>query len=70
MISEQVRQGIRFACIKENTTIAGASRESGVSKSSIYRFMSGKHDIAMLKLDKYCRLGLNRTLKEILELGE
>jgi len=70
MISEQVRRGIKIACINENTSIIGASRQSGVSKSSIYRFMAGSSDIQITKLDKYCRLGLNRTLNEILELGK
>lgn len=70
MISDQVRRGIKIACINEDTTIIAASKASGVSKSSIYRFMGGKNDIALLKLDKFFRLGLNRSFSEILELGQ
>ena len=70
MICDQVRKGIKISCINENTTVVGASIQSGVPKSSIYRFMQGKNDINIVKLDKFCRLGLNRTLMQVLELGK
>ena len=70
MISDQIRRGIKIACIKEDVTILEASELSGVPKSAIYRFTRGKNDIFMLKLDKFCRLGLNHTLMEILGLGK
>ena len=70
MIADQVRRGIKIACINENTSIVAACKEANVSKSSIYRFMGGKNDIQMLKLDRFFRLGLNRTFMEVLELGK
>ena len=70
MICDQVRKGIKISCINENTTVVAASVQSGVPKSSIYRFMQGKNDINIVKLDKFCRLGLNRTLMQVLELGK
>ena len=70
MISNQVRKGIKIACINEDTNIVDASEQSGVPKSAIYRFMQGKNDINIVKLDKFCRLGLNRTLMQVLELGK
>lgn len=70
MIIRQLRIGIKIACINEETSIVKACEASGVPKSSIYRFMSGTNDIYMTKLDKFCRLGLNRTLMQVLELGK
>jgi len=70
MLADQVRVGIKIACIRENTSVVKASKQAGVSKSAIYRFMGGNHDITMAKLDKFCRLGLNRTLAEVLQLGK
>lgn len=70
MIIRQIRKGIKIACINEETSIVKACEQSGVPKSSIYRFMSGTTDIYMTKLDKFCRLGLNRTLMQVLELGK
>ena len=69
MISNQIRKGIKIACINEDISVVKASSQSGVPKSAIYRFMQGKNDINIVKLDKFCRLGLNRTLMQILELG-
>lgn len=70
MISNQVRKGIKIACINEDTNIVSAAKQSGVPKSAIYRFMQGTNDINIVKLDKFCRLGLNRTLMQVLELGK
>ena len=69
-ISDQVRRGIKLACIKENTTITRAAKDSGVPRSSIYRYMSGSTDIYITKMDRFCRLGLGRTLAEVMELGK
>ena len=69
MINDQVRKGIRVACAMDNKSLVDASAQSGVPKSAIYRYMSGSNDIYVTKLDKFCRLGLNRTLLQILELG-
>ena len=70
MIANQVRKGIKIACINEDTNVVAACKQSGVSKSAIYRFMQGGNDIKLLKLDTFCRLGLNRTLMQVLELGK
>ncbi len=70
MISDQIRRGIKIACINENTSVVGACKQSGISKSAIYRFMQGGNDIKVLKLDTFCRLGLNRSLMDVLELGK
>ena len=70
MISDQVRRGIKISLIHENTNVVKAAIASGVPKSAIYRFMSGSNDINIVKLDKFCRLGLNRTLMQVLELGK
>ena len=70
MISNQVRKGIKIACINEDISVVGAADQAGVPKSAIYRFMQGKNDINIVKLDKFCRLGLNRTLMQVLELGK
>lgn len=69
MINDQVRKGIRVACAMDNKSLVTAATDSGVPKSAIYRYMSGSNDIYVTKLDKFCRLGLNRTLLQILELG-
>ena len=69
MVNEQIRKGIRIACAMENKSIMAASDDSGVPKSAIYRYMAGSNDIYVNKLDKFCRLGLNRTLMQVLELG-
>ena len=70
MIHDQVRRGIKIACINENTNIKKACFDSGVPKSAIYRYMGGKTDIYMTKLDTFCRLGLNIGLQDLLTLGE
>lgn len=70
MISNQIRKGIKIACINENTNIVKASRTSGVPKSAIYRYMAGTNDICITKLDTFCRLGLNCTLMDVLEMGK
>lgn len=70
MISEIVRKGIRLAIIDSNLSIAKACANANCSETSIYRFMRGGGDIYIVKLDKFCRLGLNRTLMEVLELGK
>lgn len=70
MISDQIRRGIKIACINENTNVTAACKQAGIAKSGIYRFMQGASDIYMLKLDKFCRLGLNRSLHEVMELGK
>ena len=69
MISDQVRRGIKIACIHKNTSIVKACSDSGVAKSAIYRYMSGSNDIHLTKLDKFCRLGLGVGFKDVLELG-
>ena len=69
MINNQIRRGIKIACINEDINIVKASAQSGVPKSAIYRYMAGSNDIYVNKLDKFCRLGLNRTLMQVLELG-
>ena len=70
MINDQIRRGIKIACINENTNVVAAAKQSGVPKSAIYRYMQGANDIYVTKLDKFCRLGLNRTLMQVLELGK
>ncbi|RKZ97811.1 MAG: hypothetical protein DRQ42_09265 [Gammaproteobacteria bacterium] len=70
MISKQVRKGIKIACINADTTVSAACKQSGVPKASIYRFMAGTNDIYMVKLDTLCRLGLNCTLTDVLEMGK
>lgn len=70
MINDQVRRGIKIACINRDTTILVASRVSGVPKSAIYRYTGGSGDIQISKLDMFCRLGLGYGLMEILELGK
>lgn len=69
-ISNQVRRGIKIACINADISVVGACKKAGVSKSTIYRFMQGNNDISMLKLDTLFRLGLDSTFQDILELGE
>ncbi len=70
MITKQIRHGIKLAMIKEDTNMKSAAETAGVPSSTMYRFMRGENDINIVKLDTFCRLGLNRTLMEVLELGK
>ena len=70
MISNTIRKGIKIALIQLETNVTQAAKDAGVPKSSIYRFMSGKNDINVNKLNTFLVDGLDKTLAEILELGK
>ena len=70
MIRQELTDGIRMLCAKNKTSIVAAAAKAGVGKSIIYRYIEGKSDAGINKLDKFCRDGLGRTLTEVAELGK
>ncbi len=70
MIQDELKVGIRMMLAKNNTTIVEAAKKAGVGKSIIYRFIEDRSDPGIKKLDKFCRIGLGKSLTEVAELGK
>ncbi len=70
MIRQELSDGIRMLCAKQNTSIVIACAKAGVGKSVIYRYIEGVSDAGINRLDKFCRDGLGKTLTEVAELGK
>jgi len=69
-IHETVARGVKIACVKRETTVEAAATESGVSKSSIYRYMKGETDMFVSTLGKFCEKGLGMRLDQVMSLGK
>ncbi len=66
---EQLSAGIRAACGIDGTSIVKAAAKAGVGKSMVYRYMQGKSDVGINKMNRFCVEGLNRSMASVIELG-
>ncbi len=67
---EQLSTGIRVACIKNGTSIVEAAEKADIGKSVIYRYIQGKSDVGIDKMNQFCVDGLGMTMAEVVELGK
>jgi len=70
MLSDDMKRGIKIACVKKERTIAQAAGYAGVSPASIYRFVKGDSDIRLMHLDTFCRKGLGLSFEAVMKLGK
>lgn len=70
MIVEQIKRGIRIALAADNITMREACKDTKMPESTIYRFMGGNNDISVVKLHNFLVAAFDRTLMDILELGQ
>ena len=68
--SESIRKGIKRRVADLNTSMRRTAKSAGLAEQTIHNFVSGRTDILMNTLARYCEDGLDMTLDEIIGLGQ
>ncbi len=70
MLLAQIKRGMRVAMAKNDETMRDAVKRTTIPESTMYRFMAGKNDMYIRRLNGFCEDAWEMSIMDILELGK